>query len=83
MRRRVRLNVRALRQGQGLTIKQASARVKMHRRFWQKIEAGETNLTLRTLVRLGVALGVHPLQLLEEPTKHGPEPPEPPGTGGS
>jgi transcriptional regulator with XRE-family HTH domain len=83
MRRRVRINVRALREGQGLTVRQAAARVKMHRRHWQKVEAGETNLTLLTVARLGLALGVPPLTLLEEPVRRGPVPPAPPAAPGS
>lgn len=72
MRRRVSVNVRALRHGQALTVRQAAARVKMHRRHWQKIERGQVNLTLQTLQRLGEALGVDPVDLLQEPSKHSP-----------
>jgi transcriptional regulator with XRE-family HTH domain len=71
-RRRVRLNVRALRDAASLTQRQAAARVKMHRRLWQKVEAGTTNITLLTLGRLGIALGVDPVTLLQEPPKRGP-----------
>jgi hypothetical protein len=36
----------------------------MHWRHWQKIESGEVNATLRTLARVGAALGVDPAELL-------------------
>ena len=38
----------------------------MHWRHWQKIEAGHTNLTLFTLVRVADALDVDPSELLRE-----------------
>jgi len=41
----------------------------MHWRHWQKIEAGEVNVTLQTLVRLGESLNVDPSDLLREPPK--------------
>jgi transcriptional regulator with XRE-family HTH domain len=74
MRRRVRINVRARREAESLTLKQVAVRVKMHPRHWQKVEAGTVNITLLTLVRLGVALGVDPVRLLEEPAGRGPGP---------
>ena len=36
----------------------------MHWRLWQKLEAGDTNVTLRTLVRVAAALDVDPRDLL-------------------
>lgn len=36
----------------------ASETVGMHWRMWQKIEAGETNVTLRNLARVAKALRV-------------------------
>jgi len=73
IRRRTRRHVRKLREGQSLTQRDAAARVGMGRRHWQKVEGGETNLTLETLARLSVALGVDdPVKLLEEPPKRAP-----------
>jgi transcriptional regulator with XRE-family HTH domain len=69
MRERLRRNVRARREGASLTLKQVTARVKMHPRHWQKVEAGTVNITLLTLARLGVALGVDPVALLREPVR--------------
>lgn len=63
----MRINVRMRREGTPLTLKQVTERVKMHPRQWQKVEAGMTNITLLTLVRLGIALGVDPVTLLREP----------------
>lgn len=72
VRRRLRINVRSLREAASLTVKQAAARVKMHRRHWQKVESGTVNITVLTLTRLGVALGVSPVTLLREPPARGP-----------
>jgi hypothetical protein len=72
MRERLRVNVRAHRNAASLSAAAASKRVKMHLRHWQKIEAGVVNVTLLTLARVGVALGVDPTKLLNEPTARGP-----------
>lgn len=72
MRRRVRTHVRVRREEESLTQQQVADRVGIHRRHWQKIEAGQTNLTLETLARLGVALGVDSVSLLREPKPRGP-----------
>jgi hypothetical protein len=67
VRRRLAVNVRSARNAASLTLKVASARVEMHWRHWQKIEAGEVNVTLQTLARLGEVLGIDPSNLLREP----------------
>src|SRR5262245_23496897 len=69
LRQRLSINVRSLRHAAGLTLKKASERAEMHWRHWQKIEAGEVNVTLQTLVRLGDSLDVDPSDLLREPPK--------------
>jgi transcriptional regulator with XRE-family HTH domain len=66
LRRRLSLNVRALRTKAGYTLKRVSARAEMHWRHWQKIEAGETNATLATVVKMADALDVDPNELLRE-----------------
>jgi transcriptional regulator with XRE-family HTH domain len=67
LRQRLSINVRSLRNAAGLTLKKASERAEMHWRHWQKIEAGEVNVTLQTLVRLGDSLDIDPADLLREP----------------
>jgi transcriptional regulator with XRE-family HTH domain len=62
--RRLGRNVRALRTLKNLTVKQAAARVEMYWRHWQKDEAGEVNVTLRTFTQIAVALKVDPRELL-------------------
>jgi hypothetical protein len=64
LRMRLGAKVRALRTKLGLTLKVASARAEIHWRHWQKIEAGEVNVTLQTVVRLGLSLGADPAELL-------------------
>ncbi len=48
----------------GLTQKDAAASGGLNVRNWQKIEAGQHGVTLRTLVGLSLALGVEPADLL-------------------
>jgi transcriptional regulator with XRE-family HTH domain len=74
LRQRLSINVRALRNSAGLTLKRASEKAEMHWRHWQKIEAAEVNITLLTLTRLGDALDLDPAELLREPV---PRPPKP------
>jgi transcriptional regulator with XRE-family HTH domain len=67
LRTRLRANVRSLRNAASLTLKKASERAEMHWRHWQKIEAGQVNLTVQTLVRIAGVLEVDPADLLHEP----------------
>jgi transcriptional regulator with XRE-family HTH domain len=69
VRQRLRRNVRRFRAAASLTAKQAAARVKMNLRHWQKIEAGEINVTLNTLAKVAQALGVDPADLLDDPER--------------
>jgi transcriptional regulator with XRE-family HTH domain len=64
LRRALARNLRAERTERGLTLEAASELAGMHWRHWQKLEAGEVNATLRTLARLGDALGTSPDDLL-------------------
>jgi transcriptional regulator with XRE-family HTH domain len=66
LRRKLAANVRRFRTGSQLTIEAAAERGDFDRRYWQKIEAGETNATLRTLARLARALGVRAPLLLDD-----------------
>ena len=67
LRDRLSREVRRLRNKAGLSVKKAAAKARMHPRHWQKIEAGQTNATLATLVKIGAALEVDPAVLLGEP----------------
>jgi ribosome-binding protein aMBF1 (putative translation factor) len=64
MQRRVGLQVRSARQAKNLSVREAAATGELHWRHWQKIEGGEINLTLQTLVALGKSLDVDPAALL-------------------
>ena len=57
-------NVRRRRELAKLTLEEAAHRAGMAWRHLQKVEAGEVNATLRTLVRLADALAVTPAELL-------------------
>jgi len=64
LRHRVGINLRALRQSAGLTLRKAAELAEIHWRHLQKIEAGEINITLYTLVRLACALHADAAALL-------------------
>jgi len=73
-RRRLAVNTRRLRRAASLTLKKAAERGEMHWRHWQKVEAGRTNATLATLVKVADALNVDPYDLLREPPPDGGKP---------
>jgi transcriptional regulator with XRE-family HTH domain len=64
LRRLLSRRVRRRREKMKLTLETASERSGIHWRHWQKIEAGEVNVTLKTLARLARALDVHVYVLL-------------------
>jgi len=64
LRRRIATNVRRLRSEQKLSAIAAAESVGLHWRSWQKVEAGDSNITLATLVRVAEALDVDPRELL-------------------
>jgi len=68
LRRVLSRKVRRRREQMQLTLETASARSGVHWRHWQKIEAGEVNVTLETLARLAKALDVHVYVLLRPET---------------
>jgi transcriptional regulator with XRE-family HTH domain len=57
--------VRSLREARGWTLEQAAERSQIDWKHWQKIEAGLLNVTLVTLVRMAVGLGVEMRALFE------------------
>ncbi len=56
--------IQALRLAGGLTQEQAAARSRIDHKRWQKLEAGQANPTVRTLVRVADAIGVPFWQLM-------------------
>ena len=64
LRKRVARNLARLRAEQGLTFEQLGQCSGLHLRHLQKIEAGESNVTLMTLARLADGLGVDGLELM-------------------
>jgi transcriptional regulator with XRE-family HTH domain len=64
LRRRIATNVRRLRKELKLSAISASESVGLHWRLWQKVEAGDNNMTLATLIRVAEALDVDPRELL-------------------
>jgi transcriptional regulator with XRE-family HTH domain len=66
LRRLLATNAARYRGTLGLSIEQAAERADLDRRYWQKVEAGEANATLRTLARLSRALRVQVALLFVE-----------------
>ena len=64
LRKRLARNVRRLRNERGLSLEQAAGDVDMHARHWQKLEAAEIGVSLRTLDKLAVALNTEVSDLL-------------------
>lgn len=58
LQKRVGLNLRTLRERRGLTQDRLAHLADLATRHLQKIEAGQVNVTLRTVARLGAALDV-------------------------
>ena len=54
--RKYGLRVRQLRQKAGLTLERASSSAELDLAHWQKIEAGQVNVTLATMIRVANAL---------------------------
>lgn len=51
-------NIKSFRKKLGLSQSQACLKVACDKRFYQRIEAGKAGLTLRTLLKISLALGV-------------------------
>jgi transcriptional regulator with XRE-family HTH domain len=66
LRRVLAENVARYRSTLELTVEAAAELADLTGRQWQKVEAGEANATLRTLVRLSRALGVRVALLFVE-----------------
>jgi transcriptional regulator with XRE-family HTH domain len=62
-------NIKRLRFEAGLTATEAAKRGGMLLRTWQKIEAGDSNTTMRSLSKVCVALDVDAQELLRKPPK--------------
>jgi transcriptional regulator with XRE-family HTH domain len=67
LQKRVAENVRQVRLAKSLTQEALAADAKLATRHLQKIEAGEVNVTLKTVAAIAGALGVCPESLLRPP----------------
>lgn len=63
--RRFGLNVRRLRQAQGLSQESLASLAGLHRTYVGGIERGERNVTITNVIKLACALDVEPARLLE------------------
>ena len=62
--RALRKKIRARREALGFTQEEMAERLHITTRHYQKIEAGELNVTLRTLCKVADALHVPPSELI-------------------
>lgn len=69
LQQRLAANIRLLRRASDVSQEELSSRAGVAVRHLQKIEAGEVNVTLKTLVSLAGALDVDPQVLLQEPQR--------------
>jgi len=60
------IRVRSLREERSWTLEQAAEASQIDWKHWQKIESGSLNVTLVTLVRLAIGLGVTLQALFEQ-----------------
>src|SRR5215510_8550554 len=63
--------VRALRLGAGLTVREFAARAELSVRFVHQVEAGEGNISIAGLNRIGAALGRNIHELIPPPGDEG------------
>lgn len=65
-------NLRAYREGQGLSQEKFADELGVHRTYMGGIERGERNLTLKSLERIAAQIDVDPLALLQPAGKNAP-----------
>jgi transcriptional regulator with XRE-family HTH domain len=65
LQRIVGRNLRAYREGKGLSQEAFADELGIHRTYMGGIERGERNLTLKSLERIAAWIGVDPLDLLQ------------------
>ena len=61
--------LRVLRERAGLSQEALAARAGIHRTYMGGVERGERNVSLRNILRIAAALGVHPRDLFDEPAR--------------
>ncbi|HST54338.1 MAG TPA: helix-turn-helix transcriptional regulator [Solirubrobacteraceae bacterium] len=66
LQRAVGRNLRAYREGQGLSQEAFADALDLHRTYMGGIERGERNLTLKSLERIAGRIGLDPLWLLSQ-----------------
>jgi transcriptional regulator with XRE-family HTH domain len=64
LQRRLGHNLRALRLAKGLSQEAFADTLHVHRTYMGGLERGERNITLKTIERIALALGVDPAELL-------------------
>src|SRR5262249_30882215 len=68
--RRLRINIKARRVLEGLTVKRAAMLARIPTGTWKRLEAGELNASQQTLERVAEALDTTPEKLLRAPHRN-------------
>ncbi|WP_103073568.1 helix-turn-helix domain-containing protein [Solilutibacter silvestris] len=63
---RIGVAIRARREAMGISQEDFADHIEMHRAYYGTIERGRRNLTLVTLEKIAVGLGIPPSRLLKE-----------------
>jgi transcriptional regulator with XRE-family HTH domain len=66
LQRRLGSNLRSLRRAKGMSQEGFADIIGIHRTYMGGLERGERNVTLKTVERIALALGVDPAALLED-----------------
>jgi transcriptional regulator with XRE-family HTH domain len=69
LQRRLGRNLRSVRQAKGLSQEAFADMLRIHRTYVGGLERGERNVTLKTVERIAVALGVDASDLLAETSR--------------
>lgn len=69
LRQHFRRAVQARRAALSLTMKEAAERAGLYPRHWQRIEAGQANVTIETMDKISRALGVDIVDLIRLPPR--------------
>lgn len=63
--KRIAMNIKAIRQSKGLSIQEVAYRCDMERSNLSRLEAGKTNMTIKTICSICNALNIHITEVIK------------------